>query len=194
MPHDDLGPAPWALSDRKRTPVPRRSSRLTMAFAMAAALALAIPTVAHADHDDSGTDPDNRNQAVKGFSLTTNGTNAMNQGKAELERSVITTSWGGGDIEVYDGNYGNSGWHGRTDCTDWNALWTSCDIIRVRLNTYQSKTASQWRSLGCHEFGHTGDLGHRKGSNDSDNNSCMRVEIWPTHYDQHDLNAIKAGT
>ncbi|MCX4974460.1 hypothetical protein [Streptomyces sp. NBC_00620] len=175
--------------------MPRLSPRLTAALAVAAALILALPSAAHADHDDDGTDPDNRNQAVKGIKLTTNGTNAMNHGKAELERSVITTSWGGGDIEVYDADYGDTEWSGRTDCTNWNALWTSCDIIRVRFNQYYGLTASQWRSLGCHEFGHTADLGHRKASNDSDNNSCMRGKgIWPTHYDQHDLNAIKAGT
>ncbi|MFJ7330076.1 MULTISPECIES: hypothetical protein [Streptomyces] len=174
--------------------MPRSAHRLSAAAVVAAALLLTVTSSAYADHDDRGTDPDNRNQAVKGFSLTTNGTNAMNHGKSELERSVINTSWGGGDIEVFDANYGKTGWHGTTDCTDWNALWTSCDIIRVRLNTYQSKTASQWRSLGCHEFGHTADLGHRGAGNDKDNNSCMRVEIWPTRYDQHDLNAIKAGT
>lgn len=183
-----------ARPDRKRTPVPRLSPRLATTLALAAAFTLALPSAARADHDDNGTDPDNRNQAVKGFHLSTNGTNAMNYGKAELERSVITTSWGGGDIEVYDDDYGRTGWYGSTGCTNWNALWTSCDIIRVRFNQHSSLTASQWRSLGCHEFGHTGDLGHRKKSNDSDNNSCMREEIWPTHFDQHDLNAIKAGT
>ncbi|MFD7067974.1 hypothetical protein ACFV97_12170 [Streptomyces sp. NPDC059913] len=172
----------------------RITPRLSVALGTAAALILTFSSSAQASHDDDGFDPDNRNQAVKGFSLTTNGTNAMNHGKAELERSVITTSWGGGDIEVYDSNYGKSGWHGTTDCTNWNVLWTSCDVIRIRLNTYQSKTASQWRSLGCHEFGHTGDLGHRSKSNDTDNNSCMRENIWPTHFDAHDLNAIKAGT
>ncbi|CAL9313487.1 hypothetical protein ABZ568_26660 [Streptomyces olindensis] len=172
----------------------KSSRRLMAVVAVSAALALSVPFTAHAGHDDNGTDPDNRNQAVKGFSLTTNGTKAMNHGKSQLERSVITTSWGGGDIEVYDSNYGDNGWHGKADCTDWNALWTSCDIMRVRFNTYQYKTASQWKSLGCHEFGHTGDLGHRSRSNDTDNNSCMRVEIWPQYYDQHDLNAIKAGT
>ncbi|MEW1774861.1 hypothetical protein [Streptomyces sp. NPDC086777] len=170
------------------------SRRFMTVLAASAALVLSAPFTAFAGHDDNGTDPDNRNQAVKGFDLTANGTKAMNHGKSELERSVITTSWGGGDIEVYDKDYGDNGWHGRTDCTDWNVLWTSCDIIRVRLNTYQYKSANQWRSLGCHEFGHTADLGHRSKSNDTDNNSCMRSEIWPQYYDQHDLNAIKAGT
>ncbi|MFF0474317.1 hypothetical protein [Streptomyces sp. NPDC004284] len=168
--------------------------RIPSVLAVAAALVLTIPSSAQASHDDNGTDPDNRNQAVKGFSLTSNGSTAMGYGKAELERSVITTSWGGGDIEVYDGAYGDTKWHGRTDCTNWNALWTSCDIIRVRFNTSYSKSLNQWKSLGCHEFGHTGDLGHRYASTDTDNNSCMRIEIWPMHYDQHDLNAIAAGT
>ncbi|MCX4583186.1 hypothetical protein [Streptomyces sp. NBC_01481] len=172
----------------------RISPRLLGTLAATAALILAIPSSAYASHDDGGTDPDNRSQAVKGFYLTSNGVTAMNHGKYELERSVITTSWGSGDIEVYDYAYGDTKWHGRTDCTNWNALWTSCDIIRVRFNTSYYKSYSQWKSLGCHEFGHTGDLGHRWSSTDSDSNSCMRVEIWPTHYDQHDLNAIAAGT
>lgn len=161
---------------------------------MSVAFVLCVPFTARAGHDDNGTDPDNRNQAVKGFSLSTNGTRAMNHGKSQLERSVITTSWGGGDIEVYDKDYGDNGWYGRTDCTDWNALWTSCDIIRVRFNQYWYLTASQWRSLGCHEFGHTADIGHRARSNDTDNNSCMREDIWPQYYDKHDLNAIDEST
>lgn len=171
----------------------RSISRLVAVVAAGVTLAVLLPTSAYADHDDSGTDPDNRNQAVQGFNLTSNGTSAMNFGKSELERSVITTSWGGGDIEVYDDLYGNNGWHGYTDCTNWNVLWTSCDIIRVRFNETQWKSYDQWRSLGCHEFGHTGDLGHRSSSNDSDNNSCMRSDIWPLTYDSHDLNAINAG-
>ncbi|MFG3287904.1 hypothetical protein ACGF3G_03710 [Streptomyces sp. NPDC048179] len=170
------------------------SRRIMAVLAASAAFVLSAPFTAYAGHDDDGTDPDNRNQAVKGNDLTANGTKAMNYGKSQLERSVITTSWGGGDIMVYDKDYGDVGWHGNTDCVDWNVLWTSCDVIRVRFNTYQYKTASQWRSLGCHEFGHTGDLGHRSKSNDTDNNSCMREEIWPQNFDQHDLNAIKAGT
>ncbi|WP_141747145.1 hypothetical protein [Streptomyces agglomeratus] len=149
-----------------------------------------LSTPGYADHDDSGIDPDNRNQAVKGFSLTGNGTLAMNHGKAQLEKTVITTSWGGGDIEVYDGEYERNGWHGKTDCTDWNAFRTSCDIIRVRLNQSYSKTASQWKSLGCHEFGHTGDIGHRNSSNDTDGNSCMRSDKWYLNYDSHDISAI----
>ena len=171
------------------------TSRRSMAvLAASAALVLGTPFTAVAGHDDNGTDPDNRSQAVKGYDLSTNGTKAMNYGKNQLERSVITTSWGDSDIHVYDNNYGDTGWHGRTDCIDWTPFATSCDVIRVRFNTYQYKTAAQWRSLGCHEFGHTADLGHRSRSNDTDNNSCMRVEIWPQNYDQHDLNAIKAGT
>ncbi len=67
---------------------------------------------------------------------------------------------------------------------------TSCDIIRVRLNQSYSKTASQWKSLGCHEFGHTGDIGHRNSSNDTDGNSCMRSDKWYLNYDSHDISAI----
>ncbi|RSM51791.1 hypothetical protein DMB66_40885 [Actinoplanes sp. ATCC 53533] len=156
-------------------------------------LAVSLHGTAYADHDDSGTDPDNRNQGVLEVGLTPNGATATLHGKNQLERSVISTTWGSGDIETYDNTYGDTGWHGTTDCTNWNVLWTSCDIIRIRFNESQYKTVSQWRSLGCHEFGHSGDLGHRSSGNDGDNNSCMRVEIWPENYDQHDLDAIEDG-
>ncbi|WP_328400126.1 hypothetical protein OHS70_23370 [Streptomyces sp. NBC_00390] len=170
------------------------SRKLVASVAMSVAFVLGVPFSAYAGHDDDGFDPDNRSQAVKGFSLTSNGTTAMNHGKAQLEKSVITTSWGDGDIRVYDANYGDNGWHGSTDCVDWNAFMTSCDVMRVRFNQYQYKSYSEWKSLGCHEFGHTGDLGHRSKSNDTDNNSCMRSDRWPQYFDQHDLNAIAAGT
>ncbi|GAB1692721.1 hypothetical protein KRM28CT15_45240 [Krasilnikovia sp. M28-CT-15] len=152
---------------------------------------------AFASHDNHGTDPDNRNQYIKKVALAPNSDLAANYGKDQLERSVITTGWGSGDIEVYDEFYGNTGWYGYTDCTDWNVLWTSCDIIRVRFNLTNmavgGTTTNTWRSLGCHEFGHTGDLGHRNSATDTDNNSCMREEIWPLNFDQHDLNAIDSG-
>lgn len=163
--------------------------------ALAAVLLASLSSPAHASHDDSGMDPDNRQQAVKGFNLTVKGKGAMEWGKEQLERSVITTSWGGGDIEVHDYKTDGVTWAGQTRCKDWNALFTSCDVITIQFNTAMYHDDFEWLTMGCHEFGHTGDLGHRKASNDTDNNSCMRSTTAAYYrFDQHDLNAIKAGT
>ncbi|MFE2282171.1 hypothetical protein ACFXAE_34040 [Streptomyces sp. NPDC059454] len=171
-----------------RTPRPLRIALIAMLFA-------SLTSPAHADHDDSSFDPDNRNQAVKGYSLTVKGQGAMEWGKQQLERSVITTSWGGGDLEVHDYKTTGVTWAAQTRCKDWNALWTSCDVFTIQFNTAQYHSDREWLTMGCHEFGHTADLGHRKASNDTDNNSCMRSTT-AAHYkfDTHDLNAIKAGT
>lgn len=158
-------------------------------------MVLALASPASADHDNYGTDPDNRNQAIRKRGLTGPGDVAANHGKAQLERSVITTSWGSNDVDVFDDRYGSVGWSGKTDCTDWNVLWTSCNVIRIRFNESSMAGGSQgdWQSLGCHEFGHSGDIGHRSASSDRDNNSCMREDIWPLTYDTHDINAINAS-
>ncbi|MBA2949813.1 hypothetical protein [Streptomyces himalayensis] len=162
----------------------------------AGAMIAALCTPAYAGHDNEGTDPDNRNQAVKGFNLTAKGQGAMEWGKTQLERSVITTSWGGGDIEVHDYTTSGVTWAGQTRCKEWNALWTSCDVITIQFNTYWKFSDWEWLVIGCHEMGHTGDLGHRSASNDTDDNSCMRGSTGSAYYkfDAHDLNAIAAGT
>jgi hypothetical protein len=79
-------------------------------------------------------------------------------------------------LHVRDASYTNN-WYGNSSCTD--RKWTNgrCD----------------WMSLGCHEFGHTADLGHRYRNTDTDNNSCMRDEIWPVHFDSHDIDSINSS-
>lgn len=167
---------------------------LTLLVPALAGLAWAAP--AHAGHGDSGIDPDNQNQYIEApDSLTTRGSDALVHGKAQLERSDITTYYGTNDIRVYDYPYGSTGWHGFTDCLDLNWLGASCNVIRVRFNESTMGTSqSQWQSLGCHEFGHTGDIGHRPPSGDTDNNSCMRQDIWPLNLDSHDITAINSST
>jgi hypothetical protein len=65
--------------------------------------------------------------------------------------------------------------------------------VQFNESTYGGSTNSWLRSLGCHEFGHTGSIGHRSNSNDTDNNSCMHSGIWPETYDSYDINAINGG-
>lgn len=161
---------------------------------------LAVP--ATAGHGEEGIDPDNKNQSVRKHSLTEKGNKAVNWGFGQLENSVIDTSWtsGDADIGVYDGDYDQNQWVGQVRCVDWNhnAIgWpTTCDDITMRLDTENLGPWSQWmwNSTGCHEFGHTGDLGHRQSSNDSDDNSCMRDDAdAPSliYLDGHDDDAIK---
>lgn len=72
---------------------------------------------------------------------------------------------------------------------------TTYGSFYVRFNTSASMGASvpKWRSLGCHELGHTAHLGHRSHADDANDNSCMRSEIWPEDFDTHDLDLITAA-
>jgi len=107
------------------------------------------------------------------------------------EVNVWFTGHPADDVHSYDSNYGDTGWHGLTTCNGvgWTTPWL-CTDWTIKFNEFQGKTADQWKSLGCHEFGHTVGLGHRSAGDDSDNNSCMRVEIWPLDYDNHDSVTI----
>lgn len=169
-----------------------RTRALAVAAVSAAAL-IAIAGPAHADHggDSNTPGPDNLQQAVKGQNLSERGKAATAHGKAQLERSKISVSTGGGDIYVKDDHYGQTGWTGSTYCTDvgWDG---KCNESLVRFNaTYMAdEPVDQWKSLGCHELGHTGTLGDRGPGNDSNDNSCMRDDIWPKRFDTHDINAI----
>ncbi|GIG03002.1 hypothetical protein Cci01nite_80950 [Catellatospora citrea] len=178
--------------------LPRIGSRsIIVAIVVLLASVLTPAQAALADHDGWGIDPDNRTQYVKKIDFSSSHADAaVDHGKAQLERSVITTGWGDNDIEVFEHPYGNTGWTGLTDCTDWNVLLTSCNVIRIRFNHSAMVNANytHWRSLGCHEFGHSGDLGHRDPDEDTDNNSCMRENIWPENFDSHDLTAIDIAT
>ncbi|MEH1166650.1 hypothetical protein V6V47_14820 [Micromonospora sp. CPCC 205539] len=154
-------------------------------------VAFAPPAVAGHGGKANGGKPDNKDQSVESNSLTTAGKAAVSYGRGQLDRSEINTSTGSSDIHVYDKSY-SATWYGLTSCTDtnwWNGL---CDHYDVKFNTrtMSGLSTSYWQSLGCHELGHTGSLGHRSAGADVDNNSCMRKEIWPRSFDAHDVDAI----
>lgn len=155
------------------------------------ALALVAPP-AYAGHGGKIIGPDNLDQAVKGSNLTTRGKLAMNHGKAQLERSKINVSTGGGDIYVRDGKYGDTGRYGRMWCSDTDG--GDCNVYQVTFNvSLLPSTDYAYRAVGCHEIGHTGTLGHRYTTTDTDDNSCMRKKIyqeWAPNLDSHDVNAI----
>jgi hypothetical protein len=174
----------------------RQASRVTrygfgvLAVAVGLVVSAMPASAGHGGEANSGT-PDNATHYIDRNNLTRLGNIAAVHGADQLDRSDMNATFNGyGDLEVYDGAYGDTGWAGRTDCID-SGWWGECDVFRVRFNTSAMGTSeSAWRSLGCHEFGHTGGLGHRYASDDSNDNSCMRSDIWPQNFDFHDINAI----
>ncbi|WP_155368103.1 hypothetical protein [Catellatospora vulcania] len=168
----------------------RRTAIAVAAAILLVAVAASPASAGHGNKANAGP-PDNAQQDVQSNSLTTGGKAAVAQGRAQLDRTDITTSVGGSDIHVYDASY-TSSWYGQTSCTDRNWLNGKCDHLDVKFNTRTmgSKSTGYWQSLGCHELGHTGGLGHRSHSSDSNDNSCMREEIWPKYFDTHDIDAV----
>lgn len=165
-------------------------------------LALAAPVQAgHSGDANSGT-PDNADHYIDRNSLTSAAVTATTHGIRQLNRSNLNaTLTGSGDVEVYDAYYGTTGnWDGtagRVTCSVDGSWWTNhCDVYALRYNLSYAAgySTNKWRSLACHEFGHTGGLGHRSSGNDTDNNSCMRSTISASrpNFDTHDLNAINA--
>lgn len=140
---------------------------------------------------------DNSDHSLQKHSLTANGSTAFDNGVSELSKylNAYQVTSGNADVEVYDGAYGDVGWYGSASCKNYVASSgrTRCDDFTVKFNTSAMvNDAGKWKSLGCHEFGHTVGLGHRNASNDPNSDSCMRVSIWPTQYDSHDDDQISS--
>jgi hypothetical protein len=172
-----------------------RTSRFSWSVLLTGVFILGVSAPAHASHENNLLDPDNTTQCVKSPSIVPKTVIARDQGFAQLDRTDIDTQYcTGDDIWVQDYTYGATGWYGQAFCDD-KTLTGRCDIYIVQFNesTYGGSTNSWLRSLGCHEFGHTGSIGHRSNSNDTDNNSCMHSGISPETYDSHDINAINGG-
>ncbi|MEV0404256.1 hypothetical protein [Actinoallomurus sp. NPDC050550] len=163
------------------------SARIAAIAGCTAVIAVFGAPASYADHQFKGSGlPDNKTQDFQGHSLTAKGTAAMKHGKQQLERSKITTKWGSGDIHFFDGKYGNTGWFGQTRCEVRNGPKCGSFSVHFNQSAMGSRSTSAWESLGCHEVGHTGDLGHRKS-----NKSCMiDGNSFPRNYDSHDIWAI----
>jgi len=175
-----------------------RARAYTSLGAIFGAVCLAVgltASPAHAGHEQYPF-ADNGDHYMDRVNLTSYGDAAAVHGRDQLNRAAgfNATFSGTGDAEIHDYAYGDTGWHGRTSCTDWLVYGLVCDEFYVKFNLSSMGTSmSRWRSLGCHELGHTVHLGHRDNNDDSNDNSCMRVEIWPEDYDNHDLDVIEAA-
>ena len=170
---------------------------------LAAVMVLASATPALASHGTKPSGmPDNLDHYVDRNNLLSNTEVAVAQGIAQLDRSQLNvTLTGSGDVEVYDGGYGDTGWDGRTSCSNKVAstwLWErKCDVFKIEYNTSVTAHYSDFklRVIGCHEFGHTGGLGERTAANDDPSTviSCMRDSgFLSTVLDSHDLNVINS--
>lgn len=154
--------------------------RTVIGTAGALMLSCTVATPAYAAHESSLVDPDNVTQCVKSPSITSTTVAIRDHGMAQLSRSDINTSFcTGDDIWVRDSYLGDSYFFGITQCYRRTLSGNRCDIYIIEFNEsrYDNLTATEEASLGCHEFGHTGSIGHRTSSTDTDNNSCMRQDI-----------------
>lgn len=177
----------------------KRAQARVLALTTALSVSL-VASPAHAGHSNAGGagDPDNGIHRMDRHDLTPLGDAAAVWGRDQLNRAddMTATFEGSGDVDIYDGRYGDTNWAGLTSCPRGvNWLTGNCDVFKVQFNldTMTGRSSSDWISLGCHELGHTAGLGHRYASNDADNNSCMRTTIWPKSLDGHDVDAINSA-
>jgi hypothetical protein len=70
-------------------------------------------------------------------------------------------------VNVYDRDYGSTGWYGRAVIT-YNSSTDTIDSAYVQLNDHYSGTAAEHRDTACQELGHTLGLGHNTSTS-----SCM---------------------
>lgn len=135
------------------------------------------------------------------MSLERSGNVASDWGQLALDATDIVVSTGPNDIYVYDRAYGNSGnaGYGFTgpSYTGREVPPSPCAEVRcprfvVQFNLSYSLSDTQWKKVGCHEFGHTGGILHR-GLNEG---SCMREGLTnplPLFLDDHDRKTINAN-
>ena len=159
----------------------RRTHTLLRIFAaaVAASVLMAGPAAAHHDYGPSPLVRDNNTQDYDHNYLTQAGEIACDHGAAQLDRSEISVEEGPDDIHCYD-SFDAGGPPGYAECTDSNWWNGRCDHYRVWFNLHRLDLTpdtdlerNYWRSLGCHEFGHTGKIGHVDSTS-----TCM----WATTY------------
>lgn len=167
-----------------------RKASIVFSVVLAMTLGLFVDT-ARAGHE-GGLWPDSTVHNMTRKDLSNFGKIAAVHGRDQVNRSsgMGATFEGSGDVRWRDYSYGDTGWHGTTSCIDPGIPWT-CDLFRIRLNLSSMGTAANlWRSLGCHEIGHTVRLDHRTSATDSNDNSCMRDDIFRESFDLHDLDVM----
>lgn len=174
-----------------------RASKLLIGGALVTSASLATASPASGDHQSSLTNRDNNEHGYTMYDLTDKGALACSHGMAQIgDQTEIQSNDGGGDVRCYDYDNGAGTWFGLTNCDEFTLLLNRCDIYDVRFNTYYLYASNDtWKSIGCHEIGHTSSVGHRVASSDPNAPySCMRSSAAAsrTTYDSHDVTAINA--
>ena len=178
----------------------RRMSTVTLVGVIIATLLFANTASANHGFGSTLTVRDNNTQDYEMVSLTSAGRIACEHGAEQLERSEISVESGSDDIHCHDFVAGTLNWAGETRCIDVNWWNQRCDHFQIDFNLTGFDTTpdtpietSFWKTVGCHEFGHTGGLAHVGLTIWS----CMRYAIptnaySPTTFNQNDLNDIDA--
>jgi hypothetical protein len=176
----------------------RKPAHHWLSLLLAVVLVVSFGSPAFAEHGDNSSairDRDNNSQGWDRNGLTDAGTVACDWGADQLERSEITMAGPGnsGDIHCFDDYYAWDLFGGAT-CTETNWWNGKCDhyLLQFNLKYYGQITnyweRTQYRYIGCHEFGHTSSVGHRQV--DNNDNSCMVSGSGQVAFDNHDLAAI----
>lgn len=162
---------------------------------MLGTLVAATPAAAMHDQDD---DPDNQDHYVWRdtsqipASMETNVKNATDWGTGALDSQTQLITHVADhlmDVRVLagytPGNYGDE------LCTEMIAGTRFCQYSRVRYDydATASLSGDQWKSLGCHELGHTGGIRERT---DSTGTCQYSGAAWPLLLDDHDIALINA--
>jgi hypothetical protein len=169
-------------------PKSRRHLAQVGAAITAASVTMATAGPALAMHGDGMIDPDGRHHEWRTESLTQGGQTACSWGAAILgTRTNMDTFEGAEDVVCRDGYYNSPPWFGFTQCVNSNWLGITCFDFNIwfELSAAQQSATIDWKYIGCHEFGHTGGVGHQPSGS-----SCMVDRSGNIDLDQHDIDMV----
>ena len=100
-----------------------------------------------------------------------------------------TDIWYPQEVNVFDDDYGDTGWYGRWYCNTW-AAGAVCSVGTVNINLYPVPplplNATEARSVVCEEVGHSVGLAHDFVAT----NTCMSQDWNDTLLNSHDTGIL----
>lgn len=125
------------------------------------------------------------------------GTTAYDWGFTEMDRSNLTIANNtDGDIRAEENNDPTTTNLGATQCTAYNGIFSNtCDYYHTHIysNNLSSRAVGDWKSVQCHEVGHTFGMSERSNAHDPNNDSCeVNGTVFPLEYDAQDLARINS--
>ena len=144
---------------------------------LVALLGMSAPAGAH--HNHTVPDPDDRNHGLqRDFNGHGEAHDGVGWGGTQLDRSVLNMDYNDAvwhDVRAHWEFPGNPAWVGSYQCM---SSWPNgrCDTGLIRMNNrpqdLNNHDVNYWKSLGCHEVGHSGGISER-----GDQGSCMDATI-----------------